>query len=129
MIKKERKLKIKKEPEIAKRCLARIGSGTQCTREFKGEGIYCGPHMKYAPFGQYGGALEGKFMKRKRGRKCSEEVKEIDSAIYIETQVIQINEKDYMIDKCGILYSNDSNCNIIGHLKRNEEGDYITWFC
>lgn len=135
--KRGRKKKINNKQQIKKedkpKCMARIASGEQCHRSRNTDKSedFCTCHEKHCPYGRIDGPFEGKFLNvpKKRGPKFknSKEYKleELDHDLYIQTQLLKIDGKCFLIDiNNGILFSNDNNCEIVGRRMKNE----IHWY-
>ena len=120
----------RKDKAERKRCLARIASGDQCARNSMDDNEYCSCHHKHCPYGRIDGPLEGKFLTvpRKRGPKVrnNKEYKldELDPMLYQQTEMVKINGAHYLIDKLGLLFTNDDSCEIVGR----RLGDEIHWY-
>jgi len=123
----------KKQPvgvETKLRCLARIANGEQCRRTRPSQEELCSCHRKHCPYGRINGPLQGKFISipRKRGPKIRNvkeyKLEELDQGLYQQTDVIKIDTDLYLIDQYGLLFKNDSSCEIVG----KRMGDEIHWY-
>lgn len=114
------------------RCVARIANGSQCGRSknpITGTD-FCKCHEKHCPHGRIDGPLEGKFLNvpKKRGPKfknCKDyTVNDLNTDLYVQTQLVKIDQSLYLIDLLGLLYSNDVHGEIVGR----RVGDEIHWY-
>lgn len=126
------KLKKKISAEPAKlRCLARIANGERCRRTRTQQEELCSCHRKHCPYGKINGPLQGKFISipRKRGPKIRNtkeyKLEELDQGLYQQTDVIKIDTDLFLIDQYGLLFKNDSSCEIVGKRVGNEIHWYI----
>jgi len=127
-----RAIKLKIATAEKPKCLARIATGSQCHRSrLSDDTVFCNCHHQHCPYGRIDGPLEGKkFLSapKKRGPKKSiiKEYKldELDQNMYLSTQLVKIDAKLFLIDKFGLLFTNDTNSEIIGRKIDNE----IHWF-
>tara|TARA_R100001163_G_scaffold41949_1_gene31723 strand:- start:897 stop:1703 length:807 start_codon:yes stop_codon:yes gene_type:complete len=91
----------------------------------------CSCHIKHCPYGKINGPLQGKFLNipRKRGPRAKNDreyqLEELDSDLYQKTDMVKINGGCYLIDEFGLLFKNDSSCEIVGRRIKNE----IHWYC
>jgi hypothetical protein len=113
------------------KCLARTATGTQCPRsKISDDTVFCHCHQQHCPYGRIDGPLEGKkfLSHKKRGPKTivtkEYTLDELDQNMYLSTQLVKIDENLYLIDKLGLLFTNDPHSEIVGR-KINDE---IHWF-
>lgn len=114
------------------RCMARVATSNQCYRTTKEESDYCGCHAKHLPYGRFDGPVEGKKLlcePKKRGPRFKNikeyTLDELDTDLYVQTQLVLIDDEYYLLDKYGLLYTNDSkSLEIVGR----REDDSIAWF-
>jgi hypothetical protein len=114
------------------RCSARVFNGNQCNRGTKENDEYCACHNKHRPYGRFDGPIEGKKflnLPKKRGPRFKNtkeyNLTDLDQDLYIATQLVEIDDKQYLYDKHGILYTNDTECNIVG---RQIDDEHVIWF-
>ena len=112
-----------------KRCLARIGHGRQCSRSKLEGKEFCKSHSIVLPYGRFDGPLEGKslIIAGKRGKKnvSSEfELEDLDLSLYIQSIVVKIDGKDYLIDENKMIFTHDYNNDLVG----KQIGDEVHWF-
>lgn len=121
-----------KIPTVDKpKCLARIANGGQCHRSrISDDSVFCNCHKKHCPYGRIDGPLEGKFLSlpKKRGPKKTStkeyQLEELDQNMYLSTQLVKIDSNLFLIDKFGILFTNDHDTEIVGR----KIGDEIHWY-
>lgn len=116
------------EENALNRCVARTGTGKQCTRAHNNsETKLCGSHSRSNPHGKYGEAdpLENAKMEKKiqNSHKTVKNLKGIDMSDYISTIEIELDDKTYLLDDNGILYD-QLNLNIVAHIQENK----VYWF-
>jgi len=133
----EEPIKKKKINEIANnirpKCMARIASGLQCRRcrNPTSESDFCTCHEKHCPYGRIDGPFEGKFLNipKKRGPKFKHmkeyKLEELNQDLYIQTELVNIDGKCYLIEENGLLFTNDNNCEIVARRVENEIHWYI----
>jgi hypothetical protein len=95
--------------DSARKCLAKTPKGKQCSRgKFEGS-EYCGIHMK---------EKEQNIQKPTRKAKSSgkKKIGDIDTSLYIKTATMNIEDTEYLVDECGIVYSNDRDNLIMGYI-------------
>ena len=108
------------------RCIARIHDNTQCTRKQKDTVTQlCGSHVNSLPYSKIGDLMDNTHMVEKKCREHKKKIcpssgngssqKHVDLTKYIETELININNVNYLIDKNGILFENNEMCMIMGH--------------
>lgn len=113
------------------RCLARIANGEQCRRSRTDSDELCSCHRKHCPYGKIDGPLQGKFISvpRKRGPKIRNQkdykLDELPPELYQQTEVIKVDSELYLIDQFGLLFKNDSSCEIVGRRMHDEIHWYI----
>lgn len=129
-VKKDR---TKKDISDNKRCIARIGSGGQCTRSKLDEVDFCKSHQKKLPYGRIDGPLDENFTKltvpSSRGRRKKQTNKtytleDLDISKYLQAIVITIEGKLYLHDEHGMLYNYDDKVQIIGRVTEER----IEWY-
>ena len=112
--------------------MARIANGEQCRRSCNPDshGDLCSCHEKHCPHGRIDGPLEGKFLNipKKRGPKFKNNkdytVEDLNTDLYIQTELIKIDQNLFLLDSFGLLYSNDKQGEIIGRRVKDE----IHWY-
>lgn len=114
------------------RCMARIANGEQCRRSQnpKTESDFCSCHEKHCPHGRIDGPLEGKFLNvpKKRGPKFKNTkdytLDELDTDLYVQSQLIKVDNELFLLDTLGLLYTNDNKGEIVGRRVKDE----IHWY-
>ena len=128
-VKKDRTKKVISED---KRCMARIGSGGQCTRSKLDDIDFCKSHQKKLPYGHIDGPLDENFTKltvpssRGRNKPLGKKytLDDLDINKYLQAIVITIDGKLYLHDEHGMLYNYDDKVQIIGRVTE----DRIEWY-
>lgn len=114
-------------------CLARIHTGGQCSRKCKDNSDYCGGHIHSLPYGSINDPQQTSEVlteKKSRGRKSKSKENNVDIDLidltkYVPTHICVVNDKNYLIDENGVLFSNNDSNTIVG--RKNIDGIY-TWF-
>jgi hypothetical protein len=105
-----KKQRIKRVVNDTRRCMARIGLGTQCSRS-KIEGDFCKSHHNSLPYGKIDELKPVKECKNQVKRGKSFSVDDLDMSKYIKTLVLDIAGEEFLIDSNLVIYS---GMNIVG---------------
>jgi len=126
-----KKPRTKKMIQQEKRCMARIGLGSQCTRSKTINSDYCQSHTKSLPYGRIDGPVTENFkLTQRRGRKSNTKkaysLEELQPHLskYIQATIINIDDNVLIQDENGLLYTYDSENRIIGRII----DDKIVWY-
>lgn len=101
------------------RCMARIHDKTQCTRKCKD--IYshlCGSHINSLPYGRIDDLYNpNEILRTNNGRK-NKPIQDsnliVDPSKYIKTELIKIDDKEFLIDQNNLLFDNSENHTLVG---------------
>ena len=113
------------------RCMARIHDNTQCTRKCKDSlNRLCGSHANSLPYGRIddieGIKLTEKKIKGRKSKTSSDcDLDKIDLSNYIKTELILIEDTEYLVDDNGVIFENNDTNTILG--RKLPDGQY-TWF-
>lgn len=115
------------------KCLARIHNGSRCGRKCHSDKVlFCGTHLTAMPYGRMDQEpltndklIEKKTRGRKAKNKISIDLDQIDLSLYIKTEQINIDGKDYLIDKNDIVFEMNNTNTIVA--KKLNNGTY-EWF-
>lgn len=115
------------------RCHARIHDNTQCTRKYKDSDTQlCGSHINSLPYGRIDDQtnINVKYAEKKnKGRRSKNKnninIEEIDLANYIKTELVTIDNTEYLIDDNNIIFENSDINTIVG---RKISDSQYEWF-
>jgi len=115
----------------SKRCMARVGQGTQCSRSKQTSEEYCTAHLKSVPHGRIDEPFQGKLNLPKKlksdrsGRKkVIDSMEGLNESEFIKTRKLHFEGNDYLVDENGIFYSMDWTHNIVAQVRDNK----VYWF-
>lgn len=115
------------------RCRARIHGNTQCTRKYKDNDTQlCGSHINSLPYGRIDDQTNTNVKyseKKNKGRRSKNKnnlnIEEIDLIKYVKTEVITIDNIEYLIDDNNIIFGSGDINTIVG--RKISDGQY-EWF-
>ena len=117
-----KKPRVKKDILLQKRCVAKIGLGSQCSRSLVEGNDYCHSHMVALPYGRidHSEVSETKMMKKRgrRGKNTKEyTVEDLDLTKYVQSILVKIDETPYLLDQHNVLFHYNTDNEIVGYIK------------
>ncbi len=100
------------------RCQANTINNTQCTRKKLINESFCKNHMAYRPFGIINE------LNTNTNANANQSIDSINHDLYFETIHFKHEDKDYLIDMNGIIYTYNDACQIFGR----QTSDGIIWW-
>ena len=99
-----KKQRIKRVVSSERRCMARIGLGTQCSRSKMANGDFCKSHSNSLPYGRID---ESRPEKDSRKSKKSKDFTfdDLDESKYVKAIVVYMDDAKYSIDSNLLIYS------------------------
>lgn len=116
-----KKQRIKRVVSSERRCMARIGLGTQCSRSKMSGGDFCKSHSNSLPYGRIDESKPKKDQKKCKKSSDDFTLDDLDESKYVKTIVVYMDDTKYSIDSNLLIYS---GTDIVGR----QVDDMIEWY-
>ena len=105
-----------------RRCMARIGLGTQCSRSRMSGGDFCKSHSNSLPYGRIDEDIPDKEFHTNKSKSNKQfTLNDLDESKYIKTIVVYMGDTKFSIDSNMLIYS---GTDIVGR----QVDDMIEWY-